>query len=189
MHHRLTSTEAARLGRQVDEYALFWLEDPAPAESQEAYRLMRHHTTAPLAVGEAFNSIWDCQQHITEQLIDYIRTTVMHGGGITHLRRILDLAGLYRVRSGSHRATDLAPVSTAAALDIAIPNFGIQEYMRHPELADEVFPHSHHFADGYLHPGDEAGLGIDIDETRRLLLLSAGDLPVNRLLDRTRHSW
>ena len=50
----------------------------------------------PIAVGEIFNSIWDCQQLITERLIDYIRTSVSHAGGITHLRRIFALADLYR---------------------------------------------------------------------------------------------
>ena len=84
-------------------------------------------------MGEVFNSIWDCQQLITEQLIDYIRADVVHAGGITHLRRIFQLAELYHVRSGSHGANDLSPVCLAAALhlDISIPNFGIQEYMRH----------------------------------------------------------
>ena len=86
-------------------------------------------------IGEVFNSIWDCRQLITEQLIDYIRTTVVHAGGITHLRRISDLADLYHVRTGCHGATDLSPVCLAASLhlDFAVPNFGIQEHMRHTE--------------------------------------------------------
>ena len=58
-----------------------------PAELQEGFRLIRQHTTTPIAVGEVFNSICDCQQLIQEQLIDYIRATVVHAGGITHLRR------------------------------------------------------------------------------------------------------
>ena len=36
---------------------------------------MRQHTTTPIAIGEVFNSIWDAQQLITEQLIDYLRMT------------------------------------------------------------------------------------------------------------------
>ena len=116
VHHRLTPIEAARLGKRVEEYQLYWLEDPTPAESQDAFRLIRQHTTTPIAVGEVFNSIWDCQQLITEQLIDFIRATVVHAGGITHLRRIFNLAELYQVRSGSHGATDLSPVCMSAAL-------------------------------------------------------------------------
>jgi mannonate dehydratase len=85
-HHRLTPIEAARLGKSLEPYHLFWLEDPVPAELQESFRLIRRHTTTPLAVGEVFNSIHDCQLLIQEQLIDYIRTTVVRGGGLSHLR-------------------------------------------------------------------------------------------------------
>jgi mannonate dehydratase len=191
-HHRLTPIEAARLGKSLEPYALTWLEDPVPAESQEAYRLIRQHTTTPIAVGEVFNTIWDCQQLIAEQLIDYIRTTVVHAGGISHLRRIFDLAALHHVRSGSHGATDLSPVCMAAALhvDLSIPNFGLQEYMRHTETTDAVFPHTYRFEGGYLHPSEQPGLGVDIDETLAAKYpYRAASLPVNRLEDGTMHSW
>ena len=90
----------------------------------------------------------------------------MHAGGISHLRKIVDLAELHHVRTGSHGATDLSPVCMAAALhvDLAVPNFGIQEYMPHTPETDAVFPHAYRFADGYMHPGEEPGLGVDIDE-------------------------
>jgi mannonate dehydratase len=192
VHHRLTPIEAARLGRSLEPYALTWLEDPVPAELQEGFRLIRQHTTTPIAVGEVFNTIWDATQLIREQLIDYIRTTVVHAGGITHLRRIFDLAALHHVRSGSHGATDLSPVCMAAALqlDIAIPNFGLQEYMRHTEQTDEVFPHGYLFDDGYLHPAEEPGLGVDIDEKAAARYPYApAYLPVNRLEDGTVHPW
>jgi mannonate dehydratase len=192
VHHRLTPIEAAGLGRSLEPYALTWLEDPVPAELQEGFRLIRRHTTVPLAVGEVFNSIWDCQQLITEQLIDYIRTTVVHAGGISHLRRIFDLANLYHVRSGSHGATDLSPICLAAALhlDISIPNFGLQEYMPHSAETDLVFPHTYRFEGGYLHPSEEPGLGVDVDEELAALYpYRPAALPVNRLEDGTMHSW
>ena len=103
VHHRLTPIEAARLGKELEPYHLFWMEDPVPAELQDSFRLIRQHTTTPLAVGEVFSSIHDCQQLIEEQLIDYIRTTVVHAGGITHLARIAHLAELHNVRTGIAR--------------------------------------------------------------------------------------
>ena len=192
VHHRLTPLQAARLGRAVEPYDLFWLEDVTPAENQDALRLVRSHTTVPLAVGEVFNTIWDCQQLIREQLIDYIRTAVSHAGGISHLRRILALAELHQVKAAPHGPTDLSPVSMAAALhvDLAVPNFGIQEHMRHESLVDEVFPHAYGFAGGYLHPGERPGLGVDLDEG-----LAARQpyrpayLPVARLTDGSMHDW
>ena len=100
MHHRLTPIEAARFGKSIEDYRLFWMEDPTPAENQECFRLIRQHTVTPIAVGEVFNSIWDCKQLIEEQLIDYIRATITHAGGITGMRRIADFASLYQVRTG-----------------------------------------------------------------------------------------
>ena len=192
VHHRLTPIEAAQLGRSLEPYSLTWLEDPVPAELQEAYRLIRQHTTTPLAVGEVFNSVWDCEHLIRAQLIDYIRATVVHAGGITHLRRIFDLAALHHVRSGSHGATDLSPVCMAAALhlDLAIPNFGLQEYMPHTPETDGVFPHGYHYEDGYLHPSETPGLGVDIDEALAATYpYRPASLPTNRLTDGTLHDW
>jgi mannonate dehydratase len=191
-HHRLTPIEAARAGKALEPFHLFWLEDPTPAELQESFRLIRQHTTTPLAVGEVFNTIFDSQQLIQEQLIDYIRTTVVHAGGISHLRKIAHLAELYQVRTGSHGATDLSPVCMAAALhfDLSIHNFGIQEYMRHTAETDQVFPHSYKFENGMMHPGEASGLGVDIDEALAAKWPYArAFLPVSRKLDGTMHSW
>jgi mannonate dehydratase len=191
-HHRLTPIEAGRLGKALEPHALFWLEDPTPAENQEAFRLIRHHTTTPLAVGEVFNSIHDCRQLIQEQLIDYIRTTVVHAGGISHMRKIASLAELYQVRMGSHGATDLSPVCLAAALhfDLSVHNFGIQEYMPHSAETDRVFPHTYALSEGAMHPGDAPGLGVDIDEALAATFpYQPAYLPVARLMDGTMHNW
>ena len=191
-HHRCTPIEAARLGKSLEPYHLFWLEDPVPAEAQESFRLIRQHTTTPLAVGEVFNSIHDCHQLIQEQLIDYIRTSVVHAGGITQLRRIAHLAELYHVRTGPHGATDLSPVCMAAALhfDLSVHNFGIQELMPHTAQTDAVFPHAYVFRDGMMHPGEAPGLGVDIDEAEAAKYpYTRAYLPVNRTLDGTMHSW
>jgi len=192
VHHRLTPIEAARLGKELEPYHLFWLEDPVPAELQEGFRVIRNHTTTPIAVGEVFNTIWDADLLIREQLIDYIRMSVSHSGGISHMRKVAALAELHHVLTGSHGATDLSPVSLAAAVhfDVSVHNFGIQEYMRHTPETDLVFPHSYTFEDGCLHPGDEPGLGIDFDEElARQYPYERAYLPVNRKADGTLHSW
>lgn len=192
VHHRLTPIEAGRLGKDLEPYRLFWMEDAVPADNQEGFRLIRQHTTTPLAVGEVFNSIWDCKTLIEEQLIDYIRATVVHAGGITHLRRIANLADLYHVRTGCHGATDLSPVSMAAALHfgMSIPNFGVQEYMRHTPETDAVFPHAYKFKQGSLHPGEAVGLGVDIDEKLAAKHpYKRAYLPIARLEDGSMHNW
>lgn len=192
VHHRLTPIEAGRLGKSLEPYRLFWMEDPTPAENQQGFRLIRQHTVTPIAVGEVFNTIYDCQTLITEQLIDYIRTTIVHAGGPTHLRRIANLAELYHVRTGCHGATDLSPVCMGTALhfDISVANFGVQEYMRHTTETDAVFPHAYSFDNGYMQPGDAPGHGVDIDEALAARYpYRPAALPVNRLEDGSMWNW
>lgn len=191
-HHRLTPIEAARLGKSLEPYHLFWLEDAVTAELQEGFRIVREHTTTPLALGEVFNTIWDAQTVIGEQLIDYIRMATVHGGGLSHLKKVASFAEMYHVYTACHGATDLSPVSLAAALhfDISVNNFGIQEYMLHTKETDEVFPHSYSFDRGDLYPGDAPGLGVDYDEKlAEKFPYERAYLPVNRKMDGTMFNW
>ena len=192
VHHRLTPIQAARLGKDLEPYRLFWLEDCTPAENQEALRWVRQHTTTPLAIGEIFNTAWDFKDLISEQLIDYARGTVTHMGGISALRKSLDYAALYQIKSGMHGPADISPVGLSASmhLGLAIHNFGIQEYMGHPDHTAEVFEQSFRFEAGMLHPGDAPGLGVELD------LDEAGKYPYERaylpfcqLRDGTIHDW
>ncbi len=192
VHHRLTPIEAGRLGKSIEDYSLFWLEDPTPAENQDAFRLIRQHTTTPIAVGEVFNSIWDCKQLIEEQLIDYIRSTVTHAGGITHMRRIADFAAMYQVRTGSHGPSDISPIGMAAGLhlDMWVPNFGLQEFMGYSERMLSVFTPNWTFENGYMHPGKLPGLGIEFDEKEAAKYpYQPANLPIARLQDGTLWNW
>ena len=191
-HHRMSPIEAARLAKDIEPYAPFWLEDCTPGEDQSALRLVRHHSTTPLAIGEVFNSVHDYQTLITERLIDYVRSSATHAGGITGLRQIMTFAGVYGIRSGFHGPTDVSPVGMAANLHLglAIHNFGIQEYMPHSETTLSVFRTSYRFEDGMLHPGETPGLGVDLDrEAAARYEYQPAYLPVNRLRDGSVHDW
>jgi mannonate dehydratase len=191
-HHRLTPIEAARLGKDLEPFRLFWLEDPVPAELQEGYRLIRQHTTTPIALGEVFNTIWDARLLMEEQLIDYIRATSVHAGGVTGLRRIFDFASVYHIRTACHGPMDVSPVAMGANvhIDLWVPNFGIQEFSGYTPLMHEVFPHSWRQEGGYLHPGEAPGHGVDIDEDLAAKHpYQRSYLPVNRLEDGTLWHW
>ena len=191
-HHRLTPIEAARLGKELEPFHLFWLEDMVSGELQEAYRLIRKHTTTPLAIGEVFNTIYDCHIYLTEQLIDHLRMTVSHGGGISHLKKIAALAELYRVRIAPHGPSDISPIAFAAALhlDMSINNFSIQEYMGHSQLTNEVFPQSYFLKNGFLYLTETPGLGVDFNENLASQYpYQKAFLPINRKEDGTMFNW
>ncbi len=189
VHHRLTPREAAEFAKEVEPARLFWLEDPTPAEDQDALRMLRQHSTVPVAIGEVFNSIYDCNKLIENELIDFIRVAVTYAGGITHVKRIVDLAGLHHVRTGFHGAPSHSPISMAAQghLNAWAPNFGIQEYLvlGTPEC-DALFPSDHRMENGMVYMSDAPGLGVDFDEKEvEKYEYVAGSHPVVRLTDGT----
>jgi mannonate dehydratase len=57
-------------------------------------------------------------------------------------------------------------------------------------MTDAVFPHAYRFANGLMHPGDEPGLGVDIDtDLAREHPYQRAYLPVNRLEDGSMYNW
>lgn len=192
VHHRLTPAEAGWLGKRLEDFRLFWLEDAVPSENQAAYRIVRQHTTTPLAVGEVFNSLADCELLIREQLIDYVRAAAVHAGGLTGLRKIAAFAEPYLVRTGCHGAADMSPITMSAALHFGVSthNVGIQERALHPDAANEVFRSTYTFTDGYLDPGEAPGLGIELDEDLAARYeFERSYLPVARLRDGSLTNW
>jgi mannonate dehydratase len=137
-------------------------------------------------VDEVFSSIFGYQQLITEHLIDYIRTTILHAGSMRHLCKVAALAEIYHIKTGFHGATNLSLITMGYSLhfDTWVSNFGIQEYMPHTGQTNEVFPHDDHFAHRYLMIGDKPRRGTDINEA---LAAKYPDqrtyLPINRLED------
>lgn len=193
VHNRLTPIETARLGKLLEKYDLLFLEDASLAENQQSYDVIRNHTTIPLAIGETFNSVWDCKYLIENQLIDFIRVAATHAGGITALRRITDFAGIYNVKTAPHGAPDLSPVCLAAHMHLNTwaPNFGIQEFVGfgNDEIR-RVFPHDMRLEDGMVFVSESPGLGVSFDEDAASEYpYKRSYLPVSRLEDGTMWNW
>ena len=193
VHSRLTPIESARLGKLLEPFGLFFLEDASIAEDQDSYKIIRQHTTTPLAIGETYNTIWDCKDLIQNRHIDYIRVAAAHAGGITALRRISDFADVFNVKTAPHGAPDLSPICLAAHmhLDVWAPNFGIQEYVGPGnDQVNQVFSHNIKVADGKALVDDAPGLGVGFDdEAAKEFPYKRSYLPVCRLEDGTMWNW
>ncbi len=193
VHNRLTPIESARLGKLLERYDLLFLEDASLAENQQSYDVIRAHTTTPLAIGETYNSIWDCKYLIENQLIDYIRVAATHAGGITAMRRIVDFAAIHNVKTAPHGAPDLSPVCIAAHMHLNTwtPNFGVQEFVGFGnDKSRRLFTHDMRVEDGMVHVSEAPGLGVEFDEdAAREYPYKRSYLPVSRLEDGTLWNW
>jgi len=192
VHERLNPVQAARLAKELEPYHLFFLEDPLRPEHKESFRLVRAASTTPLAMGELFHTRWDCLPLLTEQLIDFIRCDIGHCGGITEARKIAVLAETYSIQTAWHGPGDIAPITHSANvhLDVAIPNFGVQEMVFFPEIVHEVIPGAPVYRDGALWPNEVPGLGCDINEVAAAKYpYKRAYLPTTRRADGSVHDW
>lgn len=192
VHERLNPIQAARLLKELEPYHLFFLEDPLRPEHKESFRLLRQHSTTPIAMGELFHTRWDVLPLLTEQLIDFVRCDLGHIGGLTEARKIATIAESFYVQTAWHGPGDIAPMTHAANvhLDISIPNFGVQEMVFFSEVTRSVVTGGPVYKDGHLWVDDTPGLGTDVNETEAARYpYKRAYLPTVRRADGSVHDW
>jgi mannonate dehydratase len=167
IHERVPAVVAIGMARELESYRLFFLEDPLAPEDNGYFPLLRQQTSIPLAMGELYVNVNEYVPLIEERLIDFIRVHLSAIGGITPARKLAALCELFGVRTAWHGPGDVSPVGHAANLhlDLAVPNFGIQEAHRFDDVCREVFPGTPEIHNGMMWANDKPGLGVDIDET------------------------
>lgn len=165
-HGRLTPIQAARLAKDLEPYKLLFLEDPIGPEHAPSMRLVRAASTTPLGIGEIISSAYEILPLVVEQTIDYMRCSPQHIGGITAGKKLAAIGEPHGVKTAFHGPGDVSPIGAAASAHVgmAIPNFGIQEWVRHPEPTHAVITGGPFFEDGYIRLPALPGLGVDIDE-------------------------
>jgi mannonate dehydratase len=165
-HERLPPILAIQLCKDLQPYHLFFLEDPLSPEDVGYFRNLRQQTSTPIAMGELFNNPNEFVSLISERLIDFIRIHISQIGGLTPARKVAALCEFFAVRTAWHGPGDVSPVGHMCNvhLDLAIPNFGIQEAREFNQAEQDVFPGAPVLKDGYYWANDKPGWGMDIDE-------------------------
>ncbi|WPP50192.1 enolase C-terminal domain-like protein [Catalinimonas niigatensis] len=166
IHERVQPMEAIRMMQQLEEYRPFFIEDPFSPENVGYFKLLREHTTVPIAMGELFNNQNEWLDIMKDRLIDYIRIHISQIGGITPAMKVARLGEWFNVKTAWHGPGDVSPVghSANAHIDLAVWNFGIQESVHFSDLLREIFPGSPEMKNGYMHINEVPGLGVDVNE-------------------------
>lgn len=166
VHERVPPRMAVQFAKDMEQFRLFFLEDPLSPGNIEYFRQIRAHCTTPLAMGELFNNPHEWEILIENRLIDYIRMHVSQMGGLTPAWKAAAQAALFQVKTAWHGPGDVSPVGHCAniTLDVACRNFGIQEWTEPNERIQEVFQGYPELRDGYAYPNEKPGWGVEIDE-------------------------
>ena len=166
VHERVEPIQAINLCKSLERFRPFFVEDPFSPEAIGYLRTLRQQCSTPIAMGELFNNPHEWVGLITERLIDFIRVHISQVGGLTPARKLAALAECFQVRSAWHGPGDVSPVGHAANahLDLAIHNFGIQEFTQFNEATHDVFPGCPAIKKGYLYVNEAPGFGVDLNE-------------------------
>ena len=166
VHERLAPIDAVWLAKALEPYRLFFLEDVLAPEDNDWLRQIRSVCATPIAMGELYVNPQEFVPLVAGRLIDFIRVHVSAIGGITPALKLAHLCDAFGVRTAWHGPGDVSPVGMAANvhLDVALRNFGIQEWALRSAAELEMFPGTPEVRGGYAYPNDRPGLGIEFDE-------------------------
>jgi len=164
-HTRFSPARAVELCNAIEEYRPLFAEDMIRSDNPEMYRMLREHTNVPLGTGEKFGAKWDYTTLIENNLIDYLRTDLCSCGGITEAKKIAAMGESHYIEMIPHGTAGAVGMLATFHLDMAVPNFMVQEYNYSP--VPENMEYDLTFRDGYITLSDRPGLGVEIDETKR----------------------
>jgi mannonate dehydratase len=166
VHERVPPILGMQLVKDLEQYKPYFIEDPFSPEDIGYFKHLRQQTSTPIAMGELFNSPHEWTGLVSDRLIDFIRVHISQMGGLTMARKMAAMCEFFAVRTAWHGPGDVSPVGHAANvhLDLAVPNFGVQEAREFTQAEQDVFPGCPTLKDGYYWANDKPGLGIDLDE-------------------------
>ncbi|KAI1625520.1 galactonate dehydratase [Exophiala viscosa] len=173
-HGRLHKPMAKQLAKALEPYHPLFIEEPLLVEHPEALKQLSQYTTIPIAFGERLYSRWDVKRFLEDASVDILQPDIAHAGGISETKRMANMAETYDVAVAPH--CPLGPIALAACIqvDLAIPNFVIQEMslgMHYNTEAGEEDLNTYlldnsvfEIREGYLQAPKGPGLGIEVDE-------------------------
>jgi len=172
-HGRVRKPMAKVLAKELDQYKLFFIEEPVLPENNEALRDIAHYTATPIATGERMYSRWDFKQIFQDGYVNIIQPDLSHAGGITECKKIASMAEAYDIAVAPH--CPLGPIALAACvqIDACTPNVIIQEqsigihYNQGNDVLDYLAdPDVFVYNNGYVDIPQKPGLGITVDEKK-----------------------
>ena len=162
----LTTRDAIRMGKALEDYELLFYEDPVPPEDVEALARVAANVDIPIAVGERHSNIYGLREHIEREIVDVVQPDTGRAGGLMQMKKIAAMAEAHFITMAPHDGS-LGPVAEMAAVHLVstLPNFLILEHMADdvPQRYEVMEPQPE-VVDSHIAVPDRPGIGVDIVE-------------------------
>ncbi|MEE2753283.1 MAG: galactonate dehydratase [Candidatus Latescibacterota bacterium] len=164
--NRLTPAEAIAVGRSLEEFNLYFFEDPIEPENMDQWEYVASNVPMPLATGERLYTIHQFLDLLNHRGAAFVRPDLSLAGGITNIKKIAAIAEANYVAVVPHNPLSAVLTAACVQLDVATQNIPVQEYPLDDatgvkaDLVDEPLKRD----GGYLLVPDRPGIGIDLNE-------------------------
>jgi len=161
--HALTDvTTAIQLGRELEQYRIFYYEEPV----HTSMKMVAERVNIPIASGERIYSRWGYRPFLEDRSLNVIQPDLGNCGGITEGKKICDMANVYDASVQVHVCG--GPIATAAALQLeaVIPNFLIHEQHAialHPDNR-ATCKYDYQPENGFFSIPEKPGIGQELTE-------------------------
>ncbi len=148
--------QAIEVGRRIEPYHLFWLEDPTTHDDYPGMARIADALTTPIAAGEYHYGIVPFRHLLEHRSIDIVMIDLLRVGGITQWMKVAGMAEAFNLPVVSHLVPEIH-----VHLVAAIPNGLTVEYMPWTlALYEETPP----IERGQLVVPKKPGLGLAFDQ-------------------------
>ena len=167
-HRRFSASNAINALKKMEEYDIFWFEEPCPPDNLRAIKEVKESSKIPVVTGEALYTIHAFREIIENRSVDIINPDVCNTGGILELSQIASMSQIQYIPVSPH-GWNSTSIGFAAGLQASatMKNFLIYEYMISVEKSSEDI------SIGYIKPEEsyielptEPGIGISVNESK-----------------------
>ena len=163
-HGQFTTSGAIRLGRALEPYSPMWFEEPIPPDNLSEFRKVQNALSIPIATGERLTTKMEFAEVLKSGGASIIQPALGRAGGIWETKKAAAIAEVFNAQVAPHLYA--GPIEWAAniQLSVSIPNLLIAESIE-TAFHDRLINGKIKVEDGYIEVSQEAGLGIDVNET------------------------
>lgn len=156
INQRWDVRQAIAIGRRLEEYHLYWLEDVVAADDYPGLASVSAALATPIAAGEYVYGKVPFRHLLEARAVDIVMIDVLRAGGITQWLKIAGMAEAFNQPVVNHLYPEIS-----VHLVAAIPNGLTVEYMPWSARLYREVPQP---VNGMLSVPERPGLGLEFDE-------------------------
>lgn len=163
-HNELDVPSAIRVAEAVEGIQPLFYEDPLAPDFSEAWMALRRTTRLPILTGENIELPEEALPFLQNQAVDQLQPDLINSGGISGVKRIADLAALYRIPISLHNVSGLLLNMASQQFSAAIFNCPLMECTMRADQSQWASPNPIIIKEGKMKISTAPGLGVELDQ-------------------------